>query len=106
MYIVYYAIHYAVLDILSYSMPVGQTTKNGKVTFDDTSYNEVIENNTLKDGTGILIDGKFGPDDVKQDEGKGWVGWSSDFTSSPFVDIRFEFSGVRKLKKYYTYCEC
>ena len=79
-------------------MPVGQTIKNGKVTFQDTSCNGVIENNICKDGTGILTDGKFGPDDAKQDDGKGWVGWSSGFTDSPFVDITFEFSGVGKFK--------
>ena len=98
MYIVYYAMHYTVLDILSYSVPVGQTIKNGKVTFNDTSYNGVIENNICKDGTGILTDGKFGPDDAEQDKGKGWVGWSSSLTESPYIDTKFEFSGVRKFK--------
>ena len=58
-------------------MPIGQTFTNGKVIFNDTSYNGVIVNGAYKDGTGILTDGKFGPDDAKQDEGKGWVGWSS-----------------------------
>ena len=89
---------FTLLAILSYSMPVGQTIKNGKVTFDDTSYNGVIENDICKDGTGILTDGKFGPDDAKQDKGKGWVGWSSILTTSSYVDITFEFSGVRKFK--------
>ena len=84
--------------ILSYSMSVEQTVKNGKLTFSDTSYNGVITNGVYKDGTGILTDGKFGPDDAKQDEGKGWVGWSSNFTNSSYVDITFEFSGVRKFK--------
>ena len=79
-------------------MPVGQTIKNGKVTFNDTSYNGIIENNICKNGTGILTDGKFGPDDAKQDKGKGWVGWSSNFTNSSYIDITFEFSGVRKFK--------
>ena len=79
-------------------MPVGQTIKNGKVTYNDTSYNRVIENDMCKDGTGILTDGKFGPDDAKQDEGKGWVGWSSNLTTSPYIDITFEFSGGRKFK--------
>ena len=77
-------------------MPVGQTIKNGKVTFNDTSYNGVITNGVYKNGTGILTDGKFGPDDVEQD--KGWVGWSSSLTESPYIDITFEFSGVRKFK--------
>ena len=79
-------------------MPVGQTIKNGKVTFQDTSYDGVIENNICKDGTGILTDGKFGPHDAKQDKGKGWVGWSSSLTTSPYINITFEFSGVRKFK--------
>ena len=79
-------------------MPVGQTIKNGKVTFQDTSYSGVIENNICKNGTGILTDGKFGPDYAKQDGGKGWVGWSSSLTNSPYIDITFEFSGVRKFK--------
>ena len=98
MYIVYYAMHYTVPDILSYSVPVGQTIKNGKVTFNYTSYNGAIENNICKDGTGILTDGKFGPDDAEQDKGKGWVGWSSSFTNSSYIDTKFEFSGVRKFK--------
>ena len=97
MYIVYYAIHSTLLDIISYSMPVGQTIKNSKVIFSDTSYNGVITSGVYKDGTGILTDGKFGPDDAKQDKGKGWVGWSSNFTNS-YIDITFEFSGVRKFK--------
>ena len=98
MYIVYYAIHYTVLAILSYSMPVGQTIKNGKLAFNDTSHNGVITNGVYKNGTGILTDGKFGPDDAKQDEGKGWVGWSSNLTTSPYIDITFEFSSVRKFE--------
>ena len=52
---------FTILDILSYSMPVGQTTRNGKVHYKDTSYNGVITNDFYKDGTGILTDGKFGP---------------------------------------------
>ena len=81
-------------------MPVGQTLKNGKVTFNDTSYNGVITNGVYKNGTGILTDGKFGLDDAKTKDhkGKGWVGWSSDLTTSPYIDITFEFSGVRKFK--------
>ena len=78
-------------------MPVGQTIKNGKLTFNDTSYNGVIANGVYKNGTGILTDGMFGPDDVQQD--KGWVGWSSSLTESPYIDITFEFSGVRKFKE-------
>ena len=73
-------------------MPVGHTTSN------DTSYDGVITNGVYKDGTGILTDGKFGPDDTKQDDGKGWVGWSSNSTISPYIDITFEFSEVRKFK--------
>ena len=81
-------------------MPVGQTLKNGKVTFNDTSYNGVITNGVYKNGTGILTDGKFGLDDAKTKDhtGEGWVGWSSDLTTSPYIDITFEFSGVRKFK--------
>ena len=91
---------FTVPDILSYSMPVGQTLRNGKVTFNDTSYNGVIENNIYKNGTGILTDGKFGLDDAKKKghKGKGWVGWSRRLTKSPYIDITFEFSGVRKFK--------
>ena len=91
---------FTVPDILSYSMPVGQTIKNGKVTFNDTSYNGVITNGVFKNGTGILTDGKFGLDDAKTKghKGEGWVGWSSSLTESPYIDITFEFSGVRKFK--------
>ena len=103
MYITYYTlvILFTLLGILSYSMPVGQTIRNGRVTFNDTSYNGVIANGVYKGGTGILTDGKFGPDDAKQekqDKGKGWVGWSRNLTKSPYIDITFEFSGVRKFK--------
>ena len=79
-------------------MPVGQTIKNGKVTFNDTSYNGVIENSICKHGTGILTDDEFGPEDARQDKGKGWVGWSSNLTTSPYIDITFEFFGVRKFE--------
>ena len=82
--------------ILFYSMPVGQT--DDKVTFNETFYNGIIANGVYKDGTGILTDGKFGLDDAKQDEGEGWMGWSSNFTNSSYIDITFEFSGVRKFK--------
>ena len=96
-YVVYFLIHiFTIPGILSYSMPVGQTIKNGKLTFSDTSYNGVIADDIYKYGTGILTDGKFGPDDVEQD--KGWVGWSSSLTESPYVNITFEFPGVRKFK--------
>ena len=93
-----YTKYSTVPGILFYTMPVGQSTKNGKVTFQDASYNGVIANGVYKDGTGILTDGKFGPDNPKQDKGKGWVGWSSNLTTSPYVNISFEFSSVRKFK--------
>ena len=102
LYIIKYVLYiiqmysFAVLVILSYSMPVGQTTTNGKVVYKDTSYNGVITNDFYKDGTGILTDGKFGPVDAKSLKGEGWVGWSS--TKSQHIDIIFEFSGVRKFK--------
>ena len=77
-------------------MPVGQTTKNGKVDYKDTSYNGVIINDFYKDGTGILTDGKFGPGNAREFKGEGWVGWSSNLTQAQYIDIIFEFSGVRK----------
>jgi hypothetical protein len=77
-------------------MPVGQTTKNGKVDYNDTSYNGLITNGFYKNGTGILTDGKFGPANSKELKGEGWVGWSSFLTQSQYIDITFEFSGVRK----------
>ena len=82
-------------------MPVGQTTKNNKVYYKDTSYDGMIIDDVYKDGTGILTDGNFGPVDTKELRGDGWdgwVGWSCDFTKSQFIDITFEFSGVRKFK--------
>ena len=81
-------------------MPVGHRTRNGRVSFMDTSYDGVIVNGVYKDGTGILTDGKFGRDNPKErgHEGEGWVGWSQDFTTSQYIDIKFEFSGVRKFK--------
>ncbi len=77
-------------------MPVGQTTLDGKVHYKDTSYNGVIINDFYKDRTGILTDGNFGPVDAKSLKVEGWVGWSS--TSSQYIDVVFEFSGVRKFK--------
>ena len=99
-YIVLKSKFVVVPDILSYSMPIGHATKNGKVSFKDTSYNGVITNGVYKGGTGILTDGKFGRDDPKEKghEGEEWVGWSQEFTTSPYINITFEFSGVRKFK--------
>ena len=78
-------------------MPLGQTTWNGKVHYKDTSYNGVITNDFYKDGTGILTDGKFGRVIfTKEYKGERWVGWSSLLTQSQYIDITFEFSGVRK----------
>ena len=82
--------------IVSYSMPVGQKTKNGKVDYKDTTYTGVIINDLYKNGTGILTDRKFGPVDAKQFRGKGWVGWNN--TIREYIDIVFEFSDVRKFK--------
>ena len=81
-------------------MPVGHTTKNGKWSFKDTSYNGVISYGVYKGGTGILTDGKFGRDNAKEKghEGEGWVGWFEEKITSPYIDITFEFSGVRKFK--------
>ena len=84
--------------ILTYSMPIGHATKNGKFSFKDTSYDGVITNGVYKGGTGILTDGKFGPDEAKQNKGEGWVGWFQELSTSPYIDITFEFSGVRKFK--------
>ena len=100
MYIVLKSKFIVVPDILSYSMPVGHETRSGKVSFKDTSYDGVTTNGVYKDGTGILTDGMFGRDDPKErgHEGEGWVGWDQDFTTSPYIDITFEFSGVRKFK--------
>ncbi|CAB4020129.1 Hypothetical predicted protein, partial [Paramuricea clavata] len=81
-------------------MPVGQTTRNGKVHYNDTSYNGEVINGFYKNGTGILTDGKFGPADSKEmvgnRKGEGWVGWNATLTQSQYIDIIFEFSGVRK----------
>jgi hypothetical protein len=79
-------------------MPVGQTTMDGKVHYKDTSYNGVITNDFYKGGTGLLTDGKpYGRVKfTKEFKGKGWVGWSSLLTQSQYIDITFEFSGVRK----------
>jgi hypothetical protein len=78
-------------------MPVGQTTMDGKVHYKDTSYNGVIADGFYKDGTGILTDGKIGRVIfTKEYKGEGWVGWSSLLTQSQYIDITFEFSGVRK----------
>ena len=87
-------------DILSYSMPVGHETRSGKVSFKDTSYDGVSTNGVYKGGTGILTDGKFGRGDAKEKghEGEGWVGWFEEKITSPYIDITFEFSGVRKFK--------
>ena len=46
--------------ILSYSMPVGQKTKNGKVHYKDTTYTGLITSGLYKNETGILTDGQFG----------------------------------------------
>jgi hypothetical protein len=77
-------------------MPVGQATLYRKAHYIDESYNGVIINNLYKDGTGILTDGQFGPVKTKSLKGKGWVGWSSRFTKSQYINITFQFSGVRK----------
>ena len=77
-------------------MPVGY--KDDNVTFNDISYDRVTNSDVLKGGTGILTDGKFGPDDAKQDKGKGWMGWSSSSMNSSHINITFEFSSVRKFK--------
>lgn len=77
-------------------MPVGQKTMNGRITYTDTTYNGTIIDGVFKDGTGILTDGKFGPRNSKEEKGKGWVGWSTDSTQAEYIDITFEFSGLRK----------
>ena len=77
-------------------MPVGQIAKNGQVHYKDTSYDGVITNGFYKNGTGILTDGTFGPANSKEFKGKGWVGWNATFTQSQYINIIFEFSGVRK----------
>ena len=100
MFLTAYFVMFTVLDILSYSMPVGHTIKNGRVSFNDTSYNGIITNGVFKGGTGILTDGKFGRDNAKEKghKGEGWVGWSRNVTMSPYIDITFEFSSVKKFK--------
>ena len=87
---------FTILVILSYSMPVGQKSKNGKNDYEDESYNGANVNGFYKYGTGILTDGKFGPVNAKQFRGKGWVGWNS--SKWEYIDIIFEFSDVRKFK--------
>ena len=86
---------FTLLVILSYSMPVGQKTKNGKVEYKDTTYTGVTVNGFSKNGTGILTDGKFGPLDARTFGGEGWVGWNN---TTEYIDIVFEFSDVRKFK--------
>ena len=60
-------------DVLSYSMPIGGTTKNRKVSSKDTFYNGVITKRVYKGGTGILTNGKFGRDDSKEKGNQGEV---------------------------------
>ena len=75
-------------DIVSITMPDGKKTDSNNVviTFKGTSNDGKITSDSTKDRTGKLTDGEFGPDE--------WVGWSM----SPCIDIKFEFSGVRKFK--------
>ncbi|XP_028411036.1 discoidin domain-containing receptor 2-like isoform X2 [Dendronephthya gigantea] len=84
--------------IISYSMPVGQKTRNEKYNYFDSSYNGVISNGFYQGGTGILTDGRFASVNSKDSGGEGWVGWSSVNTSLPYIEIIFQFSGVRKFK--------
>ncbi|XP_028410930.1 epithelial discoidin domain-containing receptor 1-like [Dendronephthya gigantea] len=84
--------------IISYSVPVGQKTKNGKYHFSDTSYNGNISNGFYQGGTGILTDGQFASVNSKDSRGKGWVGWSSVNALLPYIEIIFQFFGVRKFK--------
>ena len=98
MYIVYHAIQSTVLAILFYSMPIGHITRNFQAFFQDISYSGIIANGVYKDGTGILTDDKFGPDDAKEYGGEGWVGWSNILTTSSYIDITFAFTGLRKFK--------
>ena len=83
-------------DIVLITMPDGEKmdSDNVVINFKGTSNDGKITNGATKDGTGILTDGKFGSDDTKQNKGEEWVGWSM----SPYIDITFEFSGVRKFK--------
>ena len=98
LFLVFLTTPLTILVIISYSMPVGQKTKNGRYHFIDTSYSGDISNGFYKGGTGILTDGNYGSVNSKDSDGKGWVGWSSVNTPSPYIEIIFQFSGVRKFK--------
>ena len=84
--------------IISFQFVLVILSKNGKVHYNDTSYTGILIKHVCEDGTGILTDVKFRPVNAKELNSNGWIGWSSNSTKSQYIDITFEFSGVRKFK--------
>ncbi|CAB4041867.1 Hypothetical predicted protein, partial [Paramuricea clavata] len=75
--------------------------QTAKIFLGNTDVSTVVQHDLdptimASNGTGILTDIKFGPANSKEFRGTGWVGWSSFFTQAQYIDIIFEFSGMRK----------
>ncbi|CAB0012375.1 unnamed protein product [Nesidiocoris tenuis] len=84
--------------VVSYDMPKDATWTPGQ-DLSDVTYDGHINENTLEDGLGRLVDGTYGGDNFKMDvgvgKGNGWVGWKNESFPKKYIELVFEFDTLR-----------
>lgn len=86
-------------------MPQGDKRNNDWEFFDSTY--DGLWDGDLRRGLGLLVDGKYGPDNYKElqsgSKSKDWVGWKNDTRNGQPVEIKFEFDRVREFSAVHVY---
>lgn len=86
-------------------MPQGDKRNNDWEFFDSTY--DGLWDGDLRRGLGLLVDGKYGPDNYKElqnhAKSKDWVGWKNDTRNGQPVEIKFEFDRVREFSAVHVF---
>lgn len=92
--------------IVSYSMSQGDK-RGPNWEFYDTAYDGYWDGGKLKNGLGLLTDGRIGPNDFKEsfyDQSQGWIGWKNDSHINNYVEVTFEFDKIREFTAIHIFC--
>ena len=74
----------------------------GRYNFTDSSYDGLVEGNSLSSGLGMLTDGHLAPVNYANTDGVGWIGWNAKDTPDPY--IMFEFFSTRLFHSVTIHC--
>ncbi|KAK3866940.1 hypothetical protein Pcinc_027555 [Petrolisthes cinctipes] len=93
--------------LVSYSMPDGDL-RGGDTALTDLTYDGTGRGSQLRGGLGQLVDGETGHTNFRVDAlgmGRGyeWIGWKNTTRPQGYVDLTFQFDGIRNFSAVHIY---